>query len=382
MGKYNHICNNCKKEFSDYFENTKYCSRECMNKFKRNNGKLKYKNCKICGERFRPSYSGQIFCSVECRVKSTENKIECKCEFCGKSFFRIASEVNKNEHHYCSKKCHYNAIGWKDDEIEILRDNFGILSYKEMTNLFTPSKTIDEIKRKAIDLGLTHNREWSDEEIKILKENYSNVSCDDIRKLLPSRTASSIRGQARKYNLMSYYYSSRKYTEDEETYLKENYLYCTNKELAEHLNREESAIAQHLWVQGLYRPIDKRGYDTIAEHIRAKLIPWKIKFRSDNNYTCALTGSHSNIIVHHIRGLNLILEEAINKINFPIYEDIKEYSEDQLNELFNIYFELQEQYHSYICITEDIHKQFHNIYGYGDNTEEQWNEFVNQYYKQ
>lgn len=381
MGTYNHICKNCGKDFSDYSNNTQYCSRECMYEFKRNNGKLKYKYCEFCGEKFRPSYSGQIFCSVECRVKSTENKIECKCDFCGKTFYRIASEVDKNKRHYCSKECHHSDIGWTDDEIEILKLNYGKISNKDIYILLNKNRSNSEIRRKAISLGLSNNKEWSDDEINILKENYSCISCEEIMKMLPNRTMESIRGQARKLNLKSFYYLSRRYTEEENEYLKENFLQYTNAELAQHLNRTESAIAQHLCVLKLYRPIDKKGYDSIAEYIRAKLTPWKNKIRAERNYTCEITGCKSNIIVHHIRGLNLILDESINKINFPIYENMYEYSEEQIDELFDTFFELQELYNSYICITEDIHKKFHNIYGYGNNTEEQWDDFINKYYK-
>lgn len=381
MGKYNHICNNCKKEFSDYFENTKYCSRECMNEFKRNNGKLKYRNCEFCGERFRPAYSGQIFCSVECRTKFTEKKVECKCEFCGRQFFRKISEVDKNTHHYCSKECRHNAISWNDNEIDILMNNYGKISYKDIRTLLNNNRSVKEISRKAVELNLTSSREWSNDEIDILKENYSNISFDEVMAMLPKRTKSSILGQARKLNLKSFYYSNRTYTEEENLYLKENYLKYTNEELASYLNRGVKAIAQHLWSLKLYRPIDKKGYDTIAEYIRKKLIPWKNKIKEANNYTCKITGCRSNIVVHHIRGFNLILDEAIDKINFPIYSDIKEYSEEQIDELFQVFFDLQEKYHSYICISENVHKQFHNIYGYGDNTEEQWNEFLNKYYK-
>lgn len=381
MGKYNHVCKNCSKEFYDYFKETQFCSRECMNEFKRNNGKLKYKDCEICGKRFRPSYSGQVFCSVECRAKSTEKRVKCKCEFCGQLFFRIISEVDKNAHHYCSKECRYNATSWSDNEINILIKNYGEIPNRDISVLLDGNRSAKEISRKASELNLTLNREWSYEEINILKENYSNVSFDEIMEMLPRRTRSSILGQARKMNLKSFYYSSRVYTGEENAYLRENYLSSTNEELALYLNRSVKAIAQHLLVLKLYRPVNKKGYDTIAEYIRKKLIPWKNKVKEEHNYTCQVTGCRSNIVVHHIKGFNLILDEAINEINFPIYDDAREYSEEQINELFNAFFDLQERYHSYICISEEVHKKFHNIYGYGDNTEEQWNEFLNEYYK-
>lgn len=33
-----------------------------------------------------------------------------------------------------------------------------------------------------------------------------------------------------------------------------------------------------------------------------------------------------------------------------------------------------------ICITEHIHIKFHHLYGYGNNTKEQWNDFLEKYY--
>ena len=34
-----------------------------------------------------------------------------------------------------------------------------------------------------------------------------------------------------------------------------------------------------------------------------------------------------------------------------------------------------------VRITEEVHKAFHEEYGYGDNTPEQWEEFVSNYVK-
>ena len=58
---------------------------------------------------------------------------------------------------------------------------------------------------------------------------------------------------------------------------------------------------------------------------------------------------------------------------------IDEYTDNELNKIFDSFFYLQEFYGQYVCINEDIHKQFHKIYGYGNNTVDQWEEFIKNY---
>ena len=381
MGKYVHICKMCGKKFEDYSESTKFCTRNCYNKYRKENGKLKDVACPVCDKIFRQSYVGQVFCSIECRVKSTENKVECICNNCGKLFFRKRSEVDKCSNHYCSVECRNAALWWSDDDTKILKDNFGKMSYKDMVNIFSTFKTVDEIKRRAIYIGLTSSRVWSDDEIKILIENYSTNSMHDVMSLLPNRSRSSILGQARVLNLKSFFYLSHTYSQEEDDYLIENYLDKSNDELGKYLHRSSNGIAQHLYVLNLHRPTVIDSYNDLKNYVRSRLSSWKESVRKLCNYTCELTGTHSNIVIHHIRGFNLLISETMDMLDFPMYENISEYSQQQLDMFLETFFQIQDTYHSYICINEDVHKKFHGIYGYGNNTEEQWNEFVNTYYK-
>lgn len=106
---------------------------------------------------------------------------------------------------------------------------------------------------------------------------------------------------------------------------------------------------------------------------------WSKEVREYYNYTCCLTGSRSNIVVHHCRGFSLLFDETIELLNFEIKDDFIEYTDEELITFTNKFLEIQEYYNAYVCITESIHKLFHKIYGYGDNTVEQWNEFVSDY---
>lgn len=73
---------------------------------------------------------------------------------------------------------------------------------------------------------------------------------------------------------------------------------------------------------------------------------WRESVFQRDNYTCQVTGKKGRLVVHHI------------------------YSYDK-------YKELRLELDNGITVLEEVHLQFHSIYGYGNNTLEQWNEFLN-----
>lgn len=68
------------------------------------------------------------------------------------------------------------------------------------------------------------------------------------------------------------------------------------------------------------------------------------------NYTCQLSGQYGGkLSVHHLNGYNWCIEGRMDINNV-------------------------------IVITKEIHKEFHDIYGRGNNTKEQFEEFIQNYY--
>lgn len=378
MGKHIHICKNCNEKFEDYFENTKFCSRDCYETYRQNTRKTQKVICPICNKEFLQKRIGQKYCSNECKSKSAENRIECICDYCGTKFTRKKSEVAKNNKHYCSSDCRINDMFWSKNDTQILIDNYKKLSYKQMSenNIFSVYKSVSEIKRRAKYIGITSTRDWSNEEIDILQKNYSCVHIDELQKLIPTRTKVAIMNKATLLGLKTKFYLEHLYSDDENKYLKSNYLLKSNEQLGEELDRSPYGIAQHLLVLDLHRPTEIDNYKNLKNYVRCRIVPWRDKIRKECNYTCAVSGSRSNIVVHHIRSFNLLFNETIEILNFPVYESISEYTQKQLDDFLTIFLEIQENYGEYVCVTNSIHENFHKIYGYGNNTLEQWNHYI------
>lgn len=273
-------------------------------------------------------------------------------------------------------------LWWSEEDEQILADNYGILPYEEISKLLSRNISAKSIGRKAADMGLIATNFWTDEEIKILVNNYHIKPMEEILEMLPNRTPSGILGQARRQGLKSYFYINREYTNEDIEYIKNNYENKSYEEMSRHLGRTVTAIKIRMNILGLRKPTEIANYRSIYNYMRSRITPWRDSVREKNNYTCSVSGVRSNIVVHHIRSFNLLLEECADILNFPYYDDFGDYSQEQLDEFEETFFELQEYYGAYVCVNEDIHKQFHKLYGYGNNTQEQWDEFVLRYNSQ
>ena len=76
---------------------------------------------------------------------------------------------------------------------------------------------------------------------------------------------------------------------------------------------------------------------------------WRKAVFERDDYTCQLTGKHGYIVAHHIVG-------------------------------YNVSEELRFAVDNGITLLEEVHKSFHKIYGMGNNTKEQFEEFVKNFY--
>lgn len=101
---------------------------------------------------------------------------------------------------------------------------------------------------------------------------------------------------------------------------------------------------------------------------------WKNKSMKECDYKCVISNKRFDDI-HHLYSFNSIVYEAINNVNMDTYDDIELYTDKQLFKITREVNRLHKLYPLGVCLTKEIHTLFHNIYGYGNNTPEQFKEF-------
>ena len=138
---------------------------------------------------------------------------------------------------------------------------------------------------------------------------------------------------------------------------------CKECKLEESRNRNGSRASN--WQGGLTE---------FTSYVHHQIIDWKKASMLACNYKCVITGERFEDI-HHLYSFNLIVKEAISNLGLNTGKKIGDYSEEVLFSIIEEIKKLHKEYPLGVCLTKNIHKLFHNLYGIGDTTPEQFYEF-------
>lgn len=271
---------------------------------------------------------------------------------------------------------------WTDSDIELLKNNYPHMNgnIKDLVKLFNNKYTYTAIMSKAQKLGLKAREHWSKKEISIIKNNYHLYTVGEMMKLLPNRSRNSIIAQAKNLGVTNKTIIESNFSKEEKQFVYDNYNKLTDKEIGDILNRSSYGINNYRSRNGLLKTYEKSSYLDLSEYVRRNNLKWKKASMENCNYKCAITEKRFDDI-HHLYGLNLILNETLDKLNIKIRNNINDYTQEELNNILSTFRKIQSNYPLGVCLTKEIHRKFHEVYGYGNNTEEQWNEFVKKYNK-
>lgn len=269
-----------------------------------------------------------------------------------------------------------NSFHWTQADIDILKKKYEYMygHVDDLVELFEGRYTYKAICSKAKKLGLKTRDYWSDKEIEIIKNNYSNNSVDEMLLLLPNRTRHSIIGKAISLNLKN----CCKYQDWEVEFIINNWTKMTDKEMSIKLSKSFRGLKNKRLSLGLFRTKETSCYMGIHDYLRANNVLWKKESMENSKYKCVLTNERFDDI-HHIHSFNLIVSEVIEILNIDLQKSIDDFSKEELKEILSTFREIQNLYPKGVCLSKYIHKLFHDLYGYGNTTEKDWNEFVVNY---
>ena len=273
-------------------------------------------------------------------------------------------------------------VKWTADEIAFLNNNYNKLSAQDLFEYFNRRHSKKAISSKAIYLGLTYDKKWTQDEEEILLKYYPLVSFDEIMKLLPDRTKNSIICHAMRLNVKGKYYIEENYSEEQKQYISDNSWIKSDTEIAVELNKPVSGVQEQRRKLGIYYlNKDYSNYNEFQDLFRGHIGEWKRKSCEACNYKCVLTGS-KDFAVHHLYGFNLIVIETFRLLeqnNLLKSYHLKDYTTKELDYIIDIFKKVHDSYPLGVCVDKKIHDLFHQIYGKGGNTENQWIQFVRDY---
>lgn len=126
----------------------------------------------------------------------------------------------------------------------------------------------------------------------------------------------------------------------------------------------------------------KGGLTPLYNCLRTHIYQWIEDSKKESKCKCILTGKKSSL-VHHLYGFNTILAETLEVLNFKwdktVGIKLEDLSDVLLEQIKVKFLELHYHYGLGVCVSRKYHNLFHSLYGSGNNTPEQFREFVIRY---
>lgn len=111
----------------------------------------------------------------------------------------------------------------------------------------------------------------------------------------------------------------------------------------------------------------KRRY--VRDYLRNQLTEWKESSIEHHKGLCMISGEKATV-VHHIHPFYQIVRESIKSLNIYKGDFLDLYSEEELLLIKNKCLELHYQYGFGACLTNELHTEYHQVFGFRGGKEE------------
>jgi hypothetical protein len=240
------------------------------------------------------------------------------------------------------------------EEMDILIKNYPYMSNKDLQLKFFPNKTEDQIMNAGTNHKLKKDSEY-------LKEQQIKVGLNNL-KLVPDMNGSNSPKWVERIELRCDYCDNIIVRTKAKTKDKN---YCSKSCLYQ--DKILSSIGEN-------NPNWSGGYSDIKKYGRLLLKQWKIDSMRSCEYKCIITGESFKDI-HHIKPYDEIFYETLESLMLPQKKLISDYTDSEIILFRNKLIENHYKYPLGVCLTKELHEEFHKIYGKRSFTIENWEEF-------
>lgn len=123
----------------------------------------------------------------------------------------------------------------------------------------------------------------------------------------------------------------------------------------------------------------KGGESEVMDALRKSLVNWKKDVLAYYGFECAIRKTKGDIVVHHLYSFSDLLKDALSICNLELLNKVSDYKDGEFDLLKSTLLSLHKRENG-IAISKDIHNEFHSIYGKGNNTYEQFSNFLKDSY--
>lgn len=269
---------------------------------------------------------------------------------------------------------------YTQQEIDLMKNFYDkCKTVDEFCKKYIPNRTVTSITTKAYRLGIIKRKKWTKEEDQRLIDNYYKMFRWQLVKLFPNKPKQSVFNRIIKLGLsggMGY-----AYREEDNNFIRDNYLQMTDEEIGTILHRAAKSIKTQRNTLGYYRKNLEiiTSYVNLNRFIARHENSWRKESIDNWGELCILSDKQFEHI-HHLYSRNLIVDEVGKYFNLPDDFDICQCDKKFRDRIVAKYRQIVSQHPLGVPLTEEIHIKFHTFYGFGNNTPEQFLDFVSRFY--
>ena len=280
----------------------------------------------------------------------------------------------------CGKDGHYMEEGyipkewWSRENEELFLKIYPNYTNYEIMQLFFPNETRKSLDDKAFRMGkINKSKETMDRVKEELSKNYSGENNWNYGKPKSEDTKRKL-SEAKKGKYLgkdNWNYGKHWAVEHRQklsVYRKKIGQWSGDKN-PRHIKPLNGELNGR-WLGGV-----KELYYDLRDHLQY----WKRLSMENCNYKCILTGYEFDEI-HHLVSFRNIIKEIFSELNLDMRSTIGDYSIEQRDLIYKSLYDIHNKYPLGVCLCKEIHKTFHDTYGYFNTTIEMFEEFKDKYY--